>query len=265
MEFNLQGRKVVVTGCGDGIGRALALAFAREGARIAGCARTETRLDSLNKEIEGKHHFFLPCDLTRKEDIEKFHKQVLQSFGGLDILVNNAGSILKLDSFFTLTDDDWQDSFNLNLLSAVRLSRLFIPALKHSSSPRIINISSISATRPDIQYPHYSAMKAGMSNFTVSLAQTLAQDKILVNSVSPGPVWTRSWEQEADQIARQSGKPRKEIIQEIQSATGGRVPLHRMGVPEDLTGLVLFLSSDLARWITAANFTVDGGWLRDPY
>lgn len=265
MDINLKGRKVVVTGVGDGIGRALAFAFARAGAHVAGCSRSEQRLSSLSKEIEGSGHLFLPTDLTRMEDIQIFHDKAIKAFGHLDILVNNVGSVLKLKNFFDLSDQDWQDSFNINLLPGVRLSRLFIHALRRSGAPRIINISSIAGSRPGEIFPHYSAMKAALSNFTVSLANTLAKDKILVNTVSPGPVWSRSWEKQAADEADISGQDATAVAEEIRASTGNAVPLKRMGTPEDVVGLVLFLASDRASWITAANFPADGGILQDPY
>lgn len=265
MDINLKGRKVVVTGAGDGIGRALALALGREGAHVAGCSRTEKRLLGLSREIEGDGHLFLAADLTRMEDIQNFHDKVMEAFGGLDILVNNVGSVVQLKSFFELSDQDWQDSFNINLLPAVRLCRLFLHALKRSGAPRIINISSISGSRPGEIFPHYSAMKAALSNLTVSLAQTLAPDNILVNTVSPGPVWSRSWQNQAEEDAERLGKDAHSAMGDLQSSTGKAVPLKRMGVPEDVIGLVLFLASDHASWITASNFPVDGGILQNPY
>ena len=240
MDLNLKDRKIVITGASEGIGRALALAFANAGARVAGCARGAASLRELSRTIEGQGHLFKQVDLTKAENIQGFYLDVMTAFGGVDVLINNAGSILKTAAFLELTDEDWQDSFQINLMSAVRMARAFIPALRNSGAPRIINISSITATCPGELFPHYSAMKAGLSNLTVSLARTLAPDKILVNSVSPGPVWTRSWENEAPL-------------------------LKRMGVPEDITGVVLFLASDQSRWITAANFTVDGGILCNPF
>ena len=108
-------------------------------------------------------------------------------------------------------------------------------------------------------------MKAGLCNLTSSLAQTLAADGILVNSVAPGSVWSRSWENEARQAAEKSGVPFEAVAEEIKSSTAQTVLLQRMGVPEDVTGLVLFLASDHASWITATNFTVDGGVLQNPY
>ncbi len=265
MDLNLEGRKVLITGAGDGIGRALALEFAEMGAHVAGCARSEDRLTSLSREIEGKGHLFFPTDLTKPKEIQTFHDQVMETLGGLDVLINNAGSILKLGGFFDVTDQDWQDSFNINLMPVVRLSRLFIPTLKHSGTPRIINISSIAGSRPGEVFPHYSAMKAALSNFTVSLAQTLAPEKILVNSVSPGPVWTRSWQQEAALASENSDKSPSDIAEEIQTQTAQSVLLKRMGMPEDISGIVLFLASDRSSWITGSNFTVDGGVNLSPY
>lgn len=265
MNLDLKNRKVLITGAAEGIGRALALAFGKAGARVAGCARTEPRLHALEEEMEGQGHLFEAVDVTQPEQLQKFHDRVLEQLGGLDVLVNNVGAIGKLATFHELTDQDWQESFEINLLPAVRLCRLFIPTLKHSGAPRIINISSIAGSRPGDVFPHYSAMKAGLSNLTVSLAQTLAPDHILVNSVAPGPVWTRSWEIEARNAAKQTGKPLHEVEAEIKNATAETVPLKRMGVPEDVTGLVLFLASDHASWITATHFTVDGGINQNPY
>lgn len=265
MDLDLKDRKVLITGAGEGIGRALALAFGKAGARVAGCSRTESRLHALQEEIEGTGHFFEPVDVTQLDALQNFHDRVLEQLGGLDVLVNNVGAVGKLTNFHELTDQDWRDSFEINLLPAVRLCRMFIPTLKHSGAPRIINISSIAGSRPTDIFPHYSAMKAGLSNLTASLAQTLAEEHILVNSVSPGPVWSRSWENETRDLAKKSGKPLHEVEEDIKSGTAQSVPLKRMGMPEDVTGLVLFLASDHASWITATNFTVDGGITQDPY
>lgn len=265
MDLDLKDRKVLITGAGEGIGRALALAFGNAGARVAGCARTQSRLHALEEEIEGKGHLFQSVDVTQADQLQKFHDQVLEQLGGLDVLVNNVGAVGKLATFHELTDQDWWDAFEVNLLPTVRLCRMFIPTLKHSGAPRIINISSIAGSRPTDNFPHYSAMKAGLSNLTVSLAQTLAEEHILVNSVSPGPVWSRSWENEAQEMSKQRGKPLQQVEEEIRSETAQSVPLKRMGIPEDVTGLVLFLASDHASWITASNFMVDGGITQDPY
>jgi NAD(P)-dependent dehydrogenase (short-subunit alcohol dehydrogenase family) len=265
MDLDLKDRKVLVTGAAEGIGRALALAFGKAGARVAGCARTQPRLHALEEEMEGQGHLFQTVDVTQLDQLQNFHDRVLEQLGGLDVLVNNVGAVGKLATFPELTDEDWRESFEINLLPAVRLCRMFIPTLKHSGAPRIINISSIAGSRPGDVFPHYSAMKAGLSNLTVSLAQTLAEEHILVSSVSPGPVWSRSWENEVQEVAKHTGKPLHEVEEEFKSGTAQSVPLKRMGMPEDVTGLVLFLASDHASWITATNFTVDGGITQDPY
>ena len=129
--------------------------------------------------------------------------------------------------------------------------------------PSEINISSVAASHPQDIFPHYNAMKAALSNLTVSLAQTLAENGICVNSISPGPVWSRSWEQEAE---AQRGKSSVEDAKKnIMDQTGKNIPLKRMGMPEDLTGLALFLASEQSSWITATNFVVDGGLTRNPF
>ncbi|KMP11024.1 3-oxoacyl-ACP reductase [Candidatus Nitromaritima sp. SCGC AAA799-C22] len=265
MEIDLKNRKVVVTGAGDGIGRSLALAFGEAGARVAGCARSGDRLHSVEKEIDGKGHHFSTADFSKSEDIRSFHDKTIEALGGVDVLINNVGSVQKLAGFFDLTDEDWQEAFDVNLMSAVRACRTFTPSLKQSAAPRIINIASVAAARPGDVFPHYSAAKAGLCNLTVSLARALADDRVLVNSISPGPVWSRSWEEEARQTAERTGGDRGKIADEIRSSTGETLLLKRMGVPEDVTGLALFLASDLSRWITASNFTVDGGFTQDPY
>ncbi|MBC8284456.1 MAG: SDR family oxidoreductase [Nitrospinae bacterium] len=261
---SLKNRKVIVTGAADGIGRALAIAFAKEGAQVAGCSRGKDRLESLEKEIEGAGHVFFAADLSKAEGVREFFDKAHDAFGGIDILVNNVGAVLKLGNFFEVSDEDWENSFQINLMSAVRLCRMSIPALRESSCPRIINISSIAASHPQEIFPHYNAMKAALSNLTVSLAQTLAENGICVNSISPGPVWSRSWEQEAEAGGGDASSI-EEAKKNIMDQTGNNVPLKRMGMPEDLTGLALFLASEQSSWITATNFVVDGGITRNPF
>ena len=259
----MKNRKVILTGAAHGIGRALALAFAKEGAQVAGCSRGWEGLECLSKEMEGSGHVFFAADLSNSKGIHEFFNEVQKVFNGIDVLINNVGAVLKLANFFEVSDEDWENSFQVNLMSAVRLSRLSIPELRKSSCPRIINISSIAASHPQDIFPHYNAMKAALSNFTVSLAQTLAENKICVNSISPGPVWSRSWEQEAELQANTSSV--EDTKKNIMDQTGKNIPLKRMGMPEDLAGLALFLASEQSSWITATNFVVDGGLTRNPF
>ena len=260
----MKNRKVILTGAAHGIGRALALAFAKEGAQVAGCSRGWEGLECLSKEMEGSGHVFFAADLSKPKGVEEFFNEFQRVFNGIDVLINNVGAVLKLANFFEVSDEDWENSFQVNLMSAVRLSRLSIPELKKSSCPRIINISSIAASHPQDIFPHYNAMKAALSNLTVSLAQTLAENGICVNSISPGPVWSRSWEQEAES-QENAGSSIEGVKKNIMDQVGKNIPLNRMGVPEDLTGLALFLASEQSSWITASNFVVDGGLTRNPF
>ena len=265
MDIDLKNRKVVITGVSEGIGRSLALAFGEAGAKVAGSARNYERLRVIESEISGTGHFFYSGDFSKSDDIQKFYDETISAMGGVDILINNVGSIQKLAGFFDLSDEDWQEVFDLNLMSAVRTCRLFSSSLKQSVSPRIINITSVAANRPGDVFPHYSAVKAGLCNLTISLARSLASEKVLVNSVSPGPVWSKSWDDEAKNIAEKSGNDLQGIVDEMRTSSAETLLLKRMGVPDDVTGLVLFLASDLSGWITASNFTVDGGFNQSPY
>ena len=265
MDIDLKNRKVVITGVSEGIGRSLALAFGEAGAKVAGSARNSERLHAIESEISGAGHFFCSADFSKSDDIQRFFNETISAMGGVDILINNVGSIQKLAGFFDLSDEDWQKVFDLNLMSAVRACRLFSSSLKQSVSPRIINITSVAASRPGDVFPHYSAVKAGLCNLTISLARALASDKVLVNSVSPGPVWSKSWDDEAKNIAEKSGNDLQGIVDEMRTSSAETLLLKRMGVPDDVTGLVLFLASDLSGWITASNFTVDGGFNQNPY
>ena len=265
MDMNLKNRKVVITGASEGIGKSLAIAFAKAGAKVAGSARNKERLYAIEREISGTGHFFLSADFSKSEDIQMFHDKTISAFGGVDILINNVGSIQKLAGFFDLSDEDWQEAFDVNLMSAVRACRLFSAPLKKSVAPRIINITSVAASRPGDVFPHYSAVKAGLCNLTISLARALADDKVLVNSVSPGPVWSKSWDDEAKNIANSSGDDLQHVVDQIRSSSAQTLLLKRMGAPDDVAGLVLFLASDLSSWITASNFTVDGGFNQNPY
>jgi len=265
MDMNLKNRKVVITGVSEGIGKSLAMTFAEAGAKVAGSARNSERLYAIEKEISGAGHFFLSADFSKSEDIKMFHDKTISAFGGVDILINNVGSIQKLAGFFDLSDEDWQEAFDVNLMSAVRSCRLFSSSLKKSIAPRIINITSVAASRPGDVFPHYSAVKAGLCNLTISLARALAEDKVLVNSVSPGPVWSKSWDDEARNIANNSGDDLQNVVDEIRLSSAQTLLLKRMGAPDDVAGLVLFLASDLSSWITASNFTVDGGFNQNPY
>ncbi len=222
-------------------------------------------LEDLAKEISGEGHCFKAVDLASAQATEAFHRDATKAFDGLDILVNNVGAIQKLATFLELTDADWEEAFQINLMSAVRMCRLFLPQLKESTSASILNISSIAGSRPDVIFPHYAAFKAGLSNLTVSLSQTLAPDRIRVNAISPGPVWTRSWENEAAGAAREQGRELEAVRDEIRSASSENTLLKRMGEPGDVAALAVFLSSDAGGWITGANYTVDGGILRNPY
>jgi NAD(P)-dependent dehydrogenase (short-subunit alcohol dehydrogenase family) len=177
-------------------------------------------------------------------------------FGSVDVLVNNAGKGSP-KPLFELTDDDWRASFELNLMSAVRLCRGAVPRMRARGGGRIINIASRVARQPDPYFAPYAAAKAALVNFTKALANAVAKDGILCNCVVPGLVRTEAVEEAARQSATATGK----TVAQVFAATLAKrpIPVGRMGEPADVAGLVVFLASPRASWITGSTFTVDGG------
>ena len=259
MGLNLKNRKIIISGASDGIGRALALAFAKEGAQVAVCARNQGPLDTLSAEIEGEGHLFFSADLGKAEGVQAFHENVMNQWGHIDVLINNVGAILKLVNFFELTDQDWEDSFQINLMSAVRLTRLCIPALKQSACAAIINISSIAAASPQEVSPHSSAMKAGLSNLTVSLAKTLAPEKIRVNAISPGAIATPIFYGGSARANTLTDAENEAKMAKLTANLAKAVPLQQAGLAVDIAEGALYLASDASRFVTSHDLVIDGG------
>jgi 3-oxoacyl-[acyl-carrier protein] reductase len=180
----------------------------------------------------------------------------------LDILVNNAGGAPKFAAFDDLDDADWMDSYDLNVMSAVRFVRASVPYLTLSRNARIINISSISGLEPGGYNPHYTNTKAAVLNLTKYLANYYAQRGILVNAVCPGPVYSDSWERNVKRLASERNLSMEEARNRVDIEESGKVPLRRVGNPEDVAALALFLASDQSKWITGSCFPIDGGKMR---
>lgn len=240
MDLGLEGRVAIVTGGSKGIGKAIAESLIDEGVKVVICARGADSLAATQEEIRksGNYAVTMQADVTKPDDVEKVVAFTVARFGGLDILVNNAGGATVFGTFSELEDKDWLDSYNLNVMSVVYFVRYAIPFLKQSQAPRIINIASISGFQPGYFNPHYAASKAAVINLSKYLANHLAKDKILVNTVCPGPINSGPWEH----VTRD-------------------FPLGRIGEVDDVAGLVTFLASDKVPWITGSCFHVNGGTL----
>ncbi|MCB1192970.1 MAG: SDR family oxidoreductase [Flavobacteriales bacterium] len=259
--YNLKGRTAIITGGSSGIGFAIARILGFYGCNLSIVGREPKKLNLSKKKLKSLNIKIIlnNCDLTLPESAPKVIESTIQEYKKIDILINNVGGLPSSGSFLDLTDEDWIQSFQLNLMSNIRITKAAIPYLQKSKAPRIINISSFVAKQPGNFNPHYSVFKAGILNLTKHLSNILAIDKILVNSISPGNIVTENWN---DYITKKSEVERIARIQ-IEKQENKRVteptPLKRMGKPIEIASLVAFLSSDQAAFITGENFNIDGG------
>ncbi len=258
--MELAGRVALVTGASRGIGRAIALELAAAGADVVINARGADALEAVAGEMRacGRQVEAAAADVAAEAGAKRVVERAVARFGRVDVLVNNAGKGTP-KRLLDLTEEDWQASFALNFMSAVRLSLACVPLMRASGGGRIINISSRVGRQPDPYFAPYAAAKAALINFTKSLANAFSRDGILSNCVLPGLVRTEAVEEAARTSAAATGKTVEEVFAETLRARP--IPIGRMGEPADVAGLVVFLASPRASWITGATFSVDGGIL----
>lgn len=251
--LDLSGKSAYVTGATEGIGRAIALTLHGAGARVAVSGLAAPDLEELTSQI-GESGLVLTTDLTDPTSIRRTNEEVAAWAGrDLDILVNNVGRGGSND-FFSATDESWDQSFQLNLMSHVRTLRHFVDLLARDGS--VVNIASDLARQPEAVPIEYGAMKSGLLNLTRSLAASLAP--IRINAVLPGPVWTPLWYGPGgllDELAAQLGVSKDAALESY--LEGRRMPLGFVQ-PEDVADVVHFLASPLSRGITGAGIDVGG-------
>lgn len=243
-------RVAIVTGAARGIGKAIALAFVREGAKVSLVDTDAEKLDVLRNEIaKGKGvAIAFSCDITKSADVGEMVRQTQKAFGRIDILVNNAG-IIRRGTIETVTEEDWDRVIEVNLKGAFNCSKAVVEIMKAQHYGRIVNVSSIAGKLGDItSAPGYGPSKAGVDALTKTLARQLAGYGIQVNGVAPHAI-------ETEMSAQWTEERRREIIASI--------PLGRLGKPEEVAEAVLFLVSDKASFITGEILDVNGGALMD--
>ncbi len=248
MDLALANKAAIVTGGSRGIGRAIALALADEGCRVAVCARGEEALRQVEAELRarGVDALAVVADVTHADDVERVVAETVARFGRLDILVNNAGGRSRED-----TDEAWTAVYESNVLAAVRASRAAVPHMRATGGGSIVHIASIYG-RESGGPTAYNAMKSAMIAHAKALALELAP-AIRVNSVAPGSVafpggsWGRRLEEDPEGMRR--------FVEQ-------NIPMGRFGAPEEIAGVVVFLCSERASWVTGACINVDGGQSR---
>lgn len=248
MQFSFKGKRVIVCGGSRGIGRSIALAFARDGADVSIAARGQQGLDQTKAELAafgGRVHTGA-CDLGDGAAVTRYIGDAVAALDGIDILVNNA-------SGFGMVDDEagWAAGINIDLLATVRASHAAIPHMEKAGGGSIINISSISGFAASVRSAPYAAVKAAVINYTMSQALALSPKRIRVNAIAPGSIEFPGgvWEQ------RKTSHPK------LYEGTLRSIPWGRMGRPEEIANVAVFLASDLAGWVTGQTITVDGGQL----
>jgi NAD(P)-dependent dehydrogenase (short-subunit alcohol dehydrogenase family) len=265
MDLGLKGKVAVVTGGSKGIGKAIALALADEGAEIVLAARGKEELFKTAAEVEKKGigALVVPADLTKPDGPRQLIKKAIKHFGRIDLLINNLGGPLHFKRFLDLTDPEWEATLQIDLMAAVRTCREVIPSMQRQGGGRIINIASTSGIEMEEKFPDYRVAKAALIALGKYLSVEFAKDKIIVNTVCPGAVWTPSWEHEASLLAERMDKPAKEVEKMLKRETGAAIPLG-MGSPEEVARLVVFLASPNVTWMTGSTVRIDGGAAKSP-
>jgi len=245
---NLQGKVAVVTGARRGIGKAIALKLAQQGAKVVVSDINQEECQKVVNKIKnlGSTGLAVKCDVTNKQDIDKMISETIKKFRQLDIMVNNA-SIVEYKSIQEMTEKDWQRTIDIDLKGVYLCSKTAIEKMAKEKSGKIINIASIAAKVGYAQISQYCAAKAGVTGFTRALAIETAPLGINVNTVLPGVI---------DTPMAKSLKDDPKILE----ATLAKIPKGRIGKAGDIANAVAFLASDDADYITGSEIVVDGGW-----
>lgn len=257
MDLGLHGKVALVPASSSGLGRAVAMAFAREGAKLAICSRQQDKIDDVAMEIKDAHGgevLAMSADLSKKEDVEKVLKSTLDTYGGIDVLVLNAGGPPP-GTFDKLNDDQWYDAFELTMMSAVRLMRGAIPSMQEKGSGAIVSMSSSSIKQPIPNLLLSNAIRAGLQGALKTMADELAGQNIRINTVIPGRIRTPRIVQLDAANAERQGKSQEEITKASEAA----IPMGRYGEPEEFAEAVVFAASERASYMTGGVFQVDGG------
>lgn len=250
MSSRLAGKVAIVTGAGSGIGRACALAFAREGAKLTLVGRRKEKLEVLAREI-GDCALAIAADISKKDDISRVVDQTVSRFGGVNVLLNSAG-VLHIGTAEEITEGQWDETFNINVRGLWLLSRAVLPAMRKAGGGSIINMASVLGINGARNRAAYAPSKGAVVLLTKCMAIDHGHENIRVNAICPSFVETELTAKVISQ-APDPGSVRKDRV--------AAHPIGRLGKPEDVAGLAVYLASDESSWVTGADFPVDGGYL----
>jgi 3-oxoacyl-[acyl-carrier protein] reductase len=259
MDLGLKERVAVVVASSKGLGKAAAWELAREGARVVVSARGQEELTATADEIRqqtGSPVLAVALDVTQPSEIDALVCTVEQEFGHIDILVNNAGGPPP-GQFTDMTDENWLNAINLNLMSTIRFTRLVLPGMRQHHWGRIINITSFSVKQPSPTLILSNSARAGVIAMAKTLSRQVAAEGITVNNVCPGYFLTDRMRSVARADAEKEGRAPGEIIARWESM----IPVGRLGKPEEMAALITFLASERASFMTGCTIQVDGGMI----
>jgi NAD(P)-dependent dehydrogenase (short-subunit alcohol dehydrogenase family) len=255
VDLGLSGRVCVVTGSTAGIGLESARLLAAEGARVVVTGRDPEHVENARREAGAE--LGVACDLSQPNAPGELVAETERRTGPVQCLVNNVGEAYQI-GFEELTDEQWDDMWQLNVMSYVCCIRAALPALKAAGNGVIVNVSSTAGKRPSTGMPNYSVTKAAVLSLSRLVADLYAKDGIRCNAVTPGPTATGAWLGEgglADQQAARSNKTHDEVL----AAVGAGRPLGRLAEPEEIASVVAFLCSERASYVTGSAWSADGG------
>jgi 3-oxoacyl-[acyl-carrier protein] reductase len=256
MELGLKGKRAIVMAASRGLGYASALGLAREGCRLIICSRDQARIEAAAAAIKketGADVTALVADVSSGSEAKRLVDAAVSAYGGLEIVVHNAGGPPAGETL-QMTDEQWQKAFEQNLLSFTRMVGAAAPEMKKAGYGRVLTIASSSIKQPIPNLALSNALRAGVWGIAKTLSRELAPQGILVNVIAPGRIDTERIAELDAANAQKSGKS----VEDVRKASVGSIPLGRLGRPEELANLVVFLASEKGSYITGQAITVDG-------
>ncbi|WP_439882669.1 SDR family NAD(P)-dependent oxidoreductase [Pontibacter sp. MBLB2868] len=264
MDLGIKGHTAVITGGDSGIGKATAKLLAAEGVHIVLSDKTQQELKEAIAEVQkeakdGAQVTGITADLTNNDDVQELAKQVKEKFGGADMLVHCAGARGAAGDFLTLSDEDWYETIDIDLMGAVRVCRAFIPQMQDKGWGRIVLISSENALQPYETESPYNACKAGIVNLAKCLSRAYSKEGLLINTVSPAYIATPMTDAMMEELAEKRGETVDEAVEWFLQNKRPHIAVDRRGKAEEVAFVIAMLCSERASYVNGSNYRVDCG------